>query len=97
MVLDSQRWKCVEAVPPILFSVEGLSAVRGREPRPRGLADRRRGRVDDVRDHHVVLEDDVTLAYVAAAADRSPAAARVVREADAERRAGGRRDRARRR
>lgn len=46
MVLDSQRWKCVgrgdataqtpegrpEAVPPLLFSVDGLTAVRGRGP-----------------------------------------------------------------
>ncbi|HEY8089149.1 MAG TPA: hypothetical protein VIF09_14925 [Polyangiaceae bacterium] len=64
MVLDSQRWKCVESVPPILFSVEGLSAVRGREPGHRGWLTVAEGVVQDVRNHHVVLEDDVRLAYV---------------------------------
>lgn len=64
MVLDSQRWRCVEAVPPILFSVEGLSAVRGREPGRRGWLTVAEGRVDAVREHHLVLEDDVRLAYV---------------------------------
>jgi hypothetical protein len=64
MVLDSQRWKCVEAVPPLLFSVEGLSAVRGREPGQRGWLTLAQGHVDDVGDHHVHLEGDVTLAYV---------------------------------
>ncbi len=62
MVLDSQRWKCVEAVPPILFSVEGLSAVRG--PGRRGWLTVAEGQVEDVGNHHVVLEDDVRLAYV---------------------------------
>lgn len=64
MVLDSQRWKCVESVPPILFSVEGLSAVRGRDPDRRGWITVAEGTVEDVRNHHVVLEDDVRLAYV---------------------------------
>jgi hypothetical protein len=64
MVLDSQRWKCVEAVPPLLFSVEGLSAVRGREPGRRGWLTLAQGRVDDVGEHHIHLEGDVTLAYV---------------------------------
>jgi hypothetical protein len=64
MVLDSQRWRCVEAVPPILFSVEGLSAVRGREPGRRGWLTVAEGRVDAVGDGHLVLEDDVRLAYV---------------------------------
>ena len=64
MVLDSQRWKCVESVPPLLFSVEGLTAVRGHEPGHRGWLTLAQGRVDDVGDHHVHLEDDVTLAYV---------------------------------
>jgi hypothetical protein len=64
MVLDSQRWKCVEAVPPILFSVEGLSAVRGRDSDRRGWITVAEGTVDDVRPHHLVLEDDVRLAYV---------------------------------
>jgi len=64
MVLDSQRWRCVEAIPPLLFSVEGLSAVRGREPGSRGWLSIAEGRVEAVGDHHVDLEGDVTLAYV---------------------------------
>jgi hypothetical protein len=68
MVLDSQRWRCVEAVPPILFSVEGLSAVRGRDPEKRGWLTVAEGEVDDVHNHHLVLEDDVRLAYVLPAA-----------------------------
>lgn len=64
MVLDSQRWKCVEAVPPILFSIEGLSAARGREPGRRGWLTVAEGRVDAVGGHHVVLEGDVRLAYI---------------------------------
>jgi hypothetical protein len=64
MVLDSKRWRCVEAVPPIMFSVEGLSAVRGREPGRRGWLTVAEGCVEAVREHHVVLEDDVSLAYV---------------------------------
>jgi hypothetical protein len=64
MVLDSQRWKCVEAVPPLLFSVEGPSAVRGREPGRPGWLTLAEGRVVDVGEHHVRLEGEVTLAYV---------------------------------
>ena len=64
MVLDSQRWKCVESVPPLLFSIEGLSAVRGREPGRRGWLTIAEGRVGAVDEHHVRLQDDVTLAYV---------------------------------
>jgi hypothetical protein len=64
MVLDSQRWKCVEAAPAILFSIEGLSAVRGREPGRRSWITLAEGRVEDVSDHHLALDDDVTLAFV---------------------------------
>jgi hypothetical protein len=64
MVLDSQRWKCVEAVPPLLFSIEGQTALRGREPGRRGWLTIAQGRVDGVGEHHVILESDVTLAYV---------------------------------
>jgi hypothetical protein len=78
MVLDSQRWRCVgrvdhtaqtpesrpDAVPPLLFSIEGQTAVRGREPGRRGWLTIAQGRVDDVGDHHVGLESGVTLAYV---------------------------------
>jgi hypothetical protein len=78
MVLDSQRWRCVgrvdhttrtpesrpEAVPPLLFSVEGLTAVRGLEAGRRGWLTLAQGRVDEVGDHHVGLDGDVTLAYV---------------------------------
>jgi hypothetical protein len=63
MVLDSQRWKCVESVPPLLFSIEGLSAVRGRGGRA-GWLTVAEGFVDAVRPRHLTLEDDVTLGYV---------------------------------
>ncbi|HEX3343906.1 MAG TPA: hypothetical protein VHS09_05000 [Polyangiaceae bacterium] len=63
-MLDSQRWKCVEAVPPLLFSVEGPSALRGREPGRRGWLTIAQGRVEHVGVHHVELGGDVTLAYV---------------------------------
>jgi hypothetical protein len=61
-MLDSQRWRFVEAVPAILFSVEGQSAVRGR--RNRGWLTVAEGLVDDVGEHQLVLDDDVTLAFV---------------------------------
>jgi hypothetical protein len=64
MVLDSQRWKSVDVAPAILFSIEGLSAVRGRDPTRRGWITLAEGRVDDVSDHHLALDDDVTLGYV---------------------------------
>jgi len=64
MVMDSQRWKCVEAVPAILFSIEGLSAIRAREPARRGWLTVAEGRVDEVGEHHLVLEDEVTLTFV---------------------------------
>jgi hypothetical protein len=63
MVLDSQRWKCVESIPPLLFSIEGLSAVRGRGGRT-GWLTLAEGVVETVRPRHLVLEDDVTLGYV---------------------------------
>jgi hypothetical protein len=28
--VDSHKWRCVEAVPPIAFSIDGLSAVRSK-------------------------------------------------------------------
>ena len=87
MVLDSQRWKCVEAVPPILFSIEGLSAVRGREPGRRGWLTVAEGRVDDGARPPRRARGRREARVRPAAADRSPAAAWGVREADAERRA----------
>ena len=63
MVLDSQRWKCVEAVPAILFSVEGLSAVRGGSPN-RGWLTVAEGRVEGMDERQLVLDDDVTLEFV---------------------------------
>jgi hypothetical protein len=68
MAVDSQRWKCVEAVPTFLFSIDGLSAVRAREPARRGWLTVAEGTVADVDDLHVVLEDDVSLALVLPAA-----------------------------
>jgi hypothetical protein len=63
MVRDSQRWKCVEAVPAILFSVEGLSAVRGTRPN-RSWLTVAEGVVEDVGEHQLLLDGDVTLEFV---------------------------------
>jgi len=46
-MLDSQRWKCVEAVPAIAFSIEGLSAVRAKRGSRRGWLTVAEGRVDE--------------------------------------------------
>jgi hypothetical protein len=59
-----QRWRHVEAVPPLLFRLEGVSAVRGREPGRRGWLTVAEGRVGDVRARRVVLNDDISLSYV---------------------------------
>ena len=98
MVLDSQRWKCVEAVPPLLFSVEGLSAVRGRGARPAGLADGRRGTGGRTSATITSCSTRTSrLAYVLPArVDLRPLRGSYVK-LDAQRRAGGRRDLARRR
>lgn len=63
MVIDSQRWKCVEAVPAFLFSIDGLSAVRARDHAQRGWLTVAEGVVEEVRDHHVVLAGDVVLTH----------------------------------
>ena len=63
MAADSQQWKCVEAVPPILFSIDGLSAVRARSPQKRGWLTVAEGIVDEVFGEHLVIGDDVTLAF----------------------------------
>ncbi len=63
-MVDSQRWKCVAEVAPLLFSIEGQTAVRGREPGRRGWLTIAAGLVDHVSDHHLCLEGDVRLAYV---------------------------------
>ncbi len=63
MAADSHQWKCVEAVPPILFSIDGLSAVRARSPERRGWLTIAEGVVDEVFGNHLVIGDDVTLAF----------------------------------
>ena len=68
MVLDSQPWKCVEAVPAIAFSIDGLGAVRGREPARRGWLTIAEGLVDAVAEHHVGLEATWPSSFVVATA-----------------------------
>jgi hypothetical protein len=61
--VDSYKWRCVEAVPPIAFSIDGLSAVRSRSPQRRGWLTVAEGVVDEVFAEHLVIGDDVTLAF----------------------------------
>jgi hypothetical protein len=63
MVIDSQRWKCVEAVPAFLFSIDGVSAVRARDAAQRGWLTLAEGVVTEVRDHHVVVGGEVVLTH----------------------------------
>jgi hypothetical protein len=63
MVIDSQRWKCVEAVPAFVFSVDGVSAVRAREPSQRGWLTTAEGFVTEVRERHLVLGGEVVLSH----------------------------------
>lgn len=63
MVIDSQRWKCVEAVPAFVFGVDGVSAVRAREPSQRGWLTTAEGIVTEVRDRHLVLGGEVVLSH----------------------------------
>jgi hypothetical protein len=62
MVADSQRWRCVEAVPALVFSVDGLGAVREREPA--GWVTIAEGVVEGVTEHCLTLDRDVSLAFV---------------------------------
>jgi len=62
-MLDSQRWKCVEAVPAIAFSIDGLSAVRAKRGSRRGWLTVAEGRVDEVTERYLVLEDAVRLVF----------------------------------
>jgi hypothetical protein len=64
MVLDSQRWRSVEAVPALLFSVDGPSAVRAPDAGGRSWLTLAEGEVDPVDDEHLVLDDDVTLTFM---------------------------------
>ena len=63
MAADSRQWRCVEAVPAFAFSVEGLSAVRAREPRRQGWLTVAEGEVEDVGPHHMTLSNDATVAF----------------------------------
>jgi hypothetical protein len=66
MVVDSQRWKCVEAVPALAFSVEGTTAVRAKDPSARGargwltVAE---GVVERLEEQRLVLGGGVTLSF----------------------------------
>jgi len=61
--VDSHKWRCVEAVPPIAFSIDGLSAVRAQSPQKRGWLTVAEGVVDKVYAEHMVIGDDVTLSF----------------------------------
>jgi hypothetical protein len=61
--VDSHKWRCVEAVPPIAFSIDGLSAVRAQSPQKRGWLTVAEGVVDKVYPEHLVIGDDVTLSF----------------------------------
>lgn len=61
--VDSHKWRCVEAVPPIAFSIDGLSAVRAASPQKRGWLTVAEGIVDDVSGGTLMVGDDVTLAF----------------------------------
>jgi hypothetical protein len=63
MVIDSQRWKCVEAVPAFLFRLDGVSAVRARDAAQRGWLTVAEGVVSEVREHHLVLGGEVVLTH----------------------------------
>ncbi len=63
MVIDSQRWKCVEAVPAFLFTLDGVSAVRARDSAQRGWLTMAEGLVSEVHDHQVVLGGEVVLSH----------------------------------
>jgi len=63
MVRDSQRWRSVEAVPALLFSVDGPSVVRAPDAGGRSWLTLAEGRVDRVDDRRLVLDDDVTLNF----------------------------------
>jgi hypothetical protein len=63
MVLDSQRWRSVEAVPALLFSVDGPSAVRAPDAGGQSWLTMAEGRVERVDDHHLELDDDVALTF----------------------------------
>jgi hypothetical protein len=63
MVVDSQRWKCVEAVPAIAFSVEGTTAVRAKEPSARGWLTVAEGVVERLEEQRLELDGDVTLSF----------------------------------
>lgn len=62
MAFDSQSWRCVEAVPAFLFSVDGM-ALRESEPHHRGWVTVAEGDVVDVGSHHLALSTDAALAY----------------------------------
>jgi hypothetical protein len=61
--VDSHKWRCVEAVPPIAFSIDGLSAVRAQSPQKRGWLTVADGAVDKVFPDYLVIGDDVTLSF----------------------------------
>jgi hypothetical protein len=63
IMVDSQRWKCVEAAPAIAFSIEGTTAVRARDASLRGWLTVAEGVVDRVQEQRLVLDDGVRLSF----------------------------------
>ena len=56
-VLDSQPWKCVEAVPAILFALEGESSVRARRRSRRLSIHTAEGRVSSLEKGRIFLTE----------------------------------------
>jgi len=63
MVVDSQKWKCVEAVPAIAFSIDGQGAVRDREPARGGWLTVAEGTAGGVGEDHLSIGRDVSLSF----------------------------------
>ena len=67
-MVDSGQWRCVEAVPAIAFSIDGLGAVREREPATRGWLTEAQGCVQEVEPQALQLGPDALLTHALTAA-----------------------------
>jgi hypothetical protein len=63
MVVDSQRWKCVEAVPAFRFGLDGVSAVRDHDVGRRGWLTTAEGVVGEVGERHLVMGGEIVLSH----------------------------------
>lgn len=63
MVVDSQRWRCVEAVPAFRFHLEGTSAVRAADASRGGWLTYAEGIVSEASGETLVVGGDVTLVH----------------------------------